>query len=139
MTALRAFLLSHRIVAIWAILAAMVLKAAIPAGFMVSADDGSRVLTVTVCNASSPELATLAITIPGTGEKRDHRGGDHKQASGDCAFTSLVTGKWAAADPVLVIAALAFVAALAMRPVQRVPPAQVPYPRPRSRAPPLTV
>lgn len=132
MHALRAFLRTNRRLALALVALALVIKALVPAGYMLSGPlgDGARVLTVAICADASGELATKQITVPSDGKS------DHAKAEGTCAWGVLAMAALAGADVLLLALALAFILALGLAP--RRPPArgQRTYLRPPLRGPP---
>lgn len=132
MHALRAFLRTNRRLALALVALALVIKALVPAGYMLSGPlgDGARVLTVAICADASGELATKQITVPSDGKS------DHAKAEGTCAWGVLAMAALAGADVLLLALALAFILALGLAP--RRPPArgQLTYLRPPLRGPP---
>ncbi|MBC2666815.1 hypothetical protein H7F51_14955 [Novosphingobium flavum] len=130
MTLLRAFLRDHRKLASLVLAMALLMKALVPAGYMV--ESGSRVLAVAICADASGGHFTLQIVIPGKtdGEAR------HDKAEGTCAFSALAMGALGGADPALLLIALAFILllGLAPAPARRKGPARL---RPPLRGPPV--
>ncbi|HWK35538.1 DUF2946 family protein [Sphingomonas sp.] len=126
MTALRLFVRDHRVLAAWLVVLALAMKLAVPAGFMTSTQAGA--ITVEVCNGTGP----MTIAIPGLPDKPADPGTKEQP----CAFSGLSAPSLAGADPVLLVAAIAFVFAYAIRretPVAARAPA---YLRPPLRGPP---
>lgn len=120
--ALRRHVLNHPALAALILAAALLLRVLVPAGFMPVNDHGRVVIAI--CSGTSAG----AMTMPGM--KHHDSGGD--MAKSPCAFADLALPMQGGADPVLLVAALAFVALLAL--VRAVPVA----PRgPRNLRPPL--
>lgn len=113
---LRAFLRRHRALAMFVVLAALCLKAAVPAGFML--ETKGRVLTVALCSDASGTAMTRQIVVP----HGDSGAVQQAKAQAACPFTALSLDALGGTDAVLLAAALAFILALAFLP-QR--PAQV--------------
>jgi hypothetical protein len=103
MTALRAFLFRHRLLAVWLVAAALCVKMVVPAGLMVSSD--AKVLTIRICADSLGHdgLATVAVPMKGAAGKTGAAG------KGECAFGALSMASMAGADPALLALALAFI------------------------------
>ena len=135
MDALRTWILGNRFALIALCLLAFSVKAVIPTGYMISPSDGPLMLSVTVCDVSSPGLAKMEMAIP---MKAGHHGHQSDQSTkhSDCAFTSLIGGALAGADPIQIEALLAFTLALAFLPLGALVVRQAAYLRPQTRAPP---
>lgn len=134
MSQLRASIRRHCHLAIVLLVLAFFLKAAIPAGMMVSSTP-DKVLTVTVCTGSAGEVETIALAVPVNAEK----GADHPSdaAKADhCAFTGLSKAALGGADPILLAAAVAFILVLGLAPVRAAPLARFRYLLPPLRGPP---
>lgn len=133
MTPLRASIRRHRHLAIVLLVLAFVIKAAIPAGMMVSSTP-DKVLAVTVCTGSAGEIETIRLAVPTETGKSDHSG---EAAKADrCAFTGLFQSALEGIDPVLLTAAFAFILVLGLMPVCAAPRSPIPYLRPPLRGPP---
>lgn len=128
MDALRAFFRMHRRLAFGAVVLAVLIKALIPAGYMLS--DRAHVLTVTICSDASGQLATKQIEVPTDGKS------DHAKAEGTCAWGMLATAALGGADVLLLALALAFILALGLRPSRPASPSRGSYLRPPLRGPP---
>ncbi|WP_374407984.1 DUF2946 family protein [Pelagerythrobacter sp.] len=111
---------------------ALCLKALVPAGYMVEADQ--KVLTVTICTgmAGGPHTAALAIPMKDDGKP------DHRDSAKDttCAFTGLAKVAPGAADEVLLGGALVFILLLGLTPIRSAPLARILHLRPPLRGPP---
>lgn len=136
MDRLRTWIFGNHIALIALCVLAFSIKAVIPAGFMISPADGPLMLSVTVCDASSPGLAKMEIAMPMKAGHQGHRN-DESAKHNDCAFTSLTGGALAGADPGLIDALLAFILALAFLPLGALLVRQAAYLRPQTRAPPV--
>lgn len=105
----------HRLLAIWIIAAALVMKAVVPAGFMPMASAGK--ITIVLCSGYGPQTMTMA--MPGMshgGEgKGDSRDGDQGKVEQPCAFSGLSTVSLAAADPIILALVIAFIVAAVFR------------------------
>jgi hypothetical protein len=130
--ALRAFFRTNRRLALALVALALVIKALVPAGYMLSGPlgDGARVLTVAICADASGELTTKQITVPSDGKS------DHAKAEGTCAWGVLAMAALGGADVLLLAIALAFILALALAPNRPAARAQRTYLRPPLRGPP---
>lgn len=98
MTHLRALLLRYPALGLLVVAFALAMKVAMPAGFMPVASAGT--ITVAVCNGSGP----MTIAIPSLPDKPS----DDAMKDKPCAFAGLSAPSLAGADPVLLIAAIAF-------------------------------
>lgn len=132
MTSLRHFFLRHRAFAVWLVAAALVMKVLMPAGFMASASQGA--MTIELCSGYGPQTVTVAIL----GADERHAPAQHDKSDMPCAFSGLAATSLAAADPIILAIAIAFIIATAFRTapihVARAP-ARL---RPPLRGPPLT-
>jgi len=129
MGAWRVFLKEHRWLALWLIAAALAVKALVPAGYMLG-NTGSKTLTMVICDGNGP--ATMTIDIP--------MDPDHAKApdSGkqDCAYAGLGHAMIGGTDPVLLLAAIAFLLALGFAPVATPTPRRRAHAQPPSQGPP---
>lgn len=107
------------------------MKIVMPSGFMPTISDGQ--IVVSVCSGMGPVTMTLA--VPGMHDKSNRDG--HGKAEQPCAFAGLSTPSLAAADPILLAAAILFVLMLGMRPLAMPTATAPPYLRPPLRGPPL--
>lgn len=132
---LRASIRDHRHLALLVLALAFLVRAALPAGYMVSRD-ASSVITITVCaDASGGEHKSMQLVIPAK------QGQPSKGAAkdGTCSFSSLAKGAIGGADPILLALAFAFILVLGLAPA-RVPPARLlPHALPPQRGPPALV
>jgi hypothetical protein len=113
MGAFRHLLLRHRALAIALLLAALAVKALVPAGYMLSAS--GRLLTVELCIGLPDQHRTVQIAIPGQDAPADDESG-HRQASALCPYSALSMGALASIDGVLLALAFAFVLTLGRAP-----------------------
>lgn len=130
MGAWRALLKEHRWLALWLIAAALAVKALVPAGYML-ADSGRKTLTMAICDGTGPAAMTIDVPMD-----PDHaKAPDGGKQDGGCAYAGLGHAMLGGADPVLLLAAIAFLLALGFAPaatptVRRrafaLPPAQGP-------------
>ncbi|WP_010545685.1 DUF2946 family protein [Sphingomonas elodea] len=130
MTALRRLLFDHRLLCGWLIAAALLMKAVLPAGFMPMASGGTIVLGF--CSGYGPQK--MAVTLPARGDGSDPA--EHQKSEMPCAFAGLGMAGLAAVDPVLLVLAIAFVLALAIRTATAIPAVARVYLRPPLRGPP---
>lgn len=86
------------------VLAALCIKALVPAGFMLG--QNSRVLTIEICSDSLGHPVTAQLVIPMKGSHEGEKG------KGECSFSSLAMASLAGANPALLTLALAFILAL---------------------------
>jgi hypothetical protein len=129
---LRRLLMSNRPLAMAILVMALLMKLAVPAGFMPAMSDGK--IVVGMC--SSTGATTMAITIPGLKHGAPD-GGEHPgKAEQPCAFAGLSAPSLAAVDPVLLTFAILFVLALGLRPLLLTAAHAPLYLRPPLRAPP---
>lgn len=121
MGAWRVFLKEHRWLALWLIATALAAKALVPAGYMLG-ETGGKTLTMVICDGSGP--ATMTVDIPMDPDHAKPSDGGKQ----DCAWSGLGHAMLGGADPVLLLAALAFLLALGFA------PAATPVLRPRAFA-----
>lgn len=129
MPTLRAFLRDHRRLALGLVVLALLIKALIPSGYMLS-DRAGHVLTVTICGDASGQTLTKQIEVPAQGK------GDHAKAEATCAWGLLAMAALGGADVMLLAAALAFILALGFAAVRPALPARRSHLRPPLRGPP---
>lgn len=114
---------------------ALLVKAMVPAGFMLSPAT-ERFLMVTICADASGAHKQLRIVIPDNGDA----GGDHDEAAQKgqpCAFSGLGHAALSGADMLLLAAALAFILLIGFAPRPALPARDTPFVRPPLRGPPL--
>lgn len=134
MFALRRFLLAHRHLVALLCLAALAVRLLVPAGYMISTDHGRIAITLCPGAASAPVMDMASDMHHTTG---DHgRSDDHGKASPPCAFSSLSVQALGGVDAVLLLAAIAFVMAIGLRPGRAPLRLLAPYLRPPLRGPP---
>ena len=136
MTILRALIRDHVRLTLVLLVIALAVKAAVPAGFMLSAG-GDRFLTVTICSDASgtPKQMQIAIT------RKQDPGGHHSDAAAKathCAFTGLGHSALGGTDPLLLAAALAFILLVGFAPLPAFPARDIPFLRPQLRGPPAS-
>lgn len=118
----------HRRLALGLVVLAVLIKALMPAGYMLS--DRAHVLTVEICADASGQTMTRQIAVPADGKS------DHAKAEGTCAWGVLASAALGGADIVLLALALAFILALGLTASRPAPPARTTYLRPPLRGPP---
>ena len=134
MSSLRALIRNNGQLGLALVALALMVRALVPAGFMVSSS-GDRFLTVTICADASGVPQQMQIAIPG----RDGADGDHSEANDKaepCAFSGLGHSAIGGADPVLLAAALAFILLVGLAPLRAPPVRDIAFLRPPLRGPP---
>ncbi|HEX8124553.1 MAG TPA: hypothetical protein VF548_03125 [Allosphingosinicella sp.] len=132
---LRFVLLRHPVLALAIGLAALLLRLAVPAGYMPVAGQGG--LALTLCPGGGPLAAAAGSdhgdpSMPGP----DH-GGDPSGSARSCAFADLAVPAIGGADPLQLAAALIFLMAAGLVPASPLPPRAALRLRPPLRGPPL--
>lgn len=134
MQGIRALIRRQQAAALWLVALALLVKALVPAGYMVG-QSASRTFDIIVCSDPTGMAVTQKLVIPFE-NKGEH---DGKQAAkGDCAFTALGHGAAPAADPLLLLAAIAFILALGFTSLLAPTLRGFPHLRPPLRGPPAT-
>ena len=110
----RALIRRHVWLAALLMVAALAMKALVPAGFMV-AGDGPQAITVVLCHDLGGGSVSRQVTVPIRQSAGELPG---KVAKGECPYATLSLASPAIADPVLELAALAFLMALGFGPVR---------------------
>jgi hypothetical protein len=130
--AIRAFFRTNRRLALGLIALALVIKALVPAGYMLAGplSGGTHVLTVAICGDVSGGPTTREIAVPSDGKQ------DHAKAEGTCAWGVLGMAALGGADGALLGLALAFILALGLAPARPAARPQRSYLRPPLRGPP---
>jgi len=131
MPVLRALIRNHRHLAIALLVLALCVKAAIPAGFMLS-HSASSVVTITICADSTGEPQAMQMVIPGKHSSK----ADETGKTGHCAFSGLSQAMIGGANAFLLALAFAFIVVLGLAPARRLPFAQTFHLRPPLRGPP---
>ena len=134
MSLFRSFLRDHRRLAALLLAAALCMKALVPAGFMVEARASALHLTICGDGAHIGEAAVKAIRdkLPVA-----HGAVDHGRSAQNCPYAVLGMASLGGADAPLLALALAFVLALAFRPVARAVAGRNVWLRPPLRGPPV--
>lgn len=135
MHSFRRLVLSNRKFAGLLLALVLAMKLLMPAGFMPTVADGH--IVITICSGSGPTKMVMA--IPGMEHDKSGGEGHRDNTATPCAFSGLSTPSLAAADPVLLAAAILFVMVLGLR--NAAPPVITasPHLRPPLRGPPTTV
>jgi hypothetical protein len=137
MTRLRALIQDHARLTLVLLALALAVKAVVPAGFMLSADE-DRFLTVTICSDASGSPKQMQIAIPGK-QDTDSDHPDTGAKATHCAFSGLGHSALGGADPLLLAAALAFILLIGLAPLPALPARDIPFLRPPLRGPPASV
>lgn len=132
MAGLSTLIRKHRFLALWLIAAALVMKAVMPAGYMLGRQD--KVLTVLICADASGAHLSKAITIPGAG-KAD----GSAKSTDSCPFASLASASLGADEAPFVALAIAFMLLLGFAPVRIPRLAGNTFLRPPLRGPPALI
>jgi hypothetical protein len=133
MRTLRAFADRHRLLAVMLVLAALVIKAAVPAGYMLH--QRGTVLTVEICADASGGTVTREIVIARSGSSEKAADAQGK-APATCPFAALGFAALGGADALLLALALGFILALGFCLSQPATPKRVAFLRPPLRGPP---
>lgn len=144
MTAFRRSLHRHRALAAWLVAAALVMKLLVPAGFMPMLSGAGLSLTLCSGYAQPPAAAGAHGMGAHYGAGMDHGAGHDKGEHGGkaempCAFSGLANPSLAAVDPVLLVAAIAFIIETVFRAGVAVRPRRPAYLRPPLRGPPAVI
>ena len=133
MQLLRASIRSHRHLALLVLALAFLVRAALPAGFMITSD-ASSVITIEVCSdATGGSHKVTQLVVPAK------PGAPSKGAKdGSCAFSAVAKGALGGADPILLELAFAFILVLGLAPQRVLPARLVPHTLPPQRGPPAT-
>ncbi len=162
MQPLRALLHRHRLLAMLLLACALVVKAAVPAGYMIERHGATA--TIELCpDASVGMIKQIAHALPGqsmtgksmTGKSMDgmgghgmgghdmgghdmggHDGGGHDKMAAPCPYAALGLAPLASADGVLLALALVFILAVGLAAVPSVPLRRISFLRPPLRGPP---
>jgi hypothetical protein len=128
---LRAFFLDHRRLAALLVALTLVMKALVPAGFMV--DGGARTLSVHICGDAAGSGGPTQITIP----QRDSGDDGHKgHADSPCHFTALGHAVTGGADPIQLILVLALIISVSFAALAPTRAPRILHLRPPLRGPP---
>lgn len=134
MISLRQHLMRHRALTVCLVALALLMKVAIPSGYMMGSSGGA--ITIELCSGYGPQKMVTA--MPGM-EHHPDKQGDHGKPEMPCAFSGLTAAVLTGADPVLLAGAVDFIISTAFRiAVDPAPAAAWPYLRPPLRGPPLS-
>jgi hypothetical protein len=131
MQRLRASIRDHRHLALLALALAFLVRAALPAGYMVSLD-ASSAITIAVCSDASGAHKTTQLVIPAKPGKPSGQAGK----DGSCAFSAMAKSALGGADPILLALAFAFILVLGLAPSRALRARPVPHTLPPLRGPP---
>jgi hypothetical protein len=137
---LRRLILGHRRVAVLLCAAALALRLLVPGGYMVAEQSGR--ITITLCPTTVPQpIRSMTMAMPGMhGDMPDHgKQPDHGKAEMPCAFSGLSAQALGAADPILLVAAIAFLMAVGLQRSRPLAIRRIPYLRPPLRGPPAVL
>ena len=130
MSTLRNFFRDHRRFAALLVALTLMMKALVPAGFMVDGD--AKVITVHICADTLGAGSSRQITLPQSGHDDGHRA----HADSSCHFTALGHAVTGGADPIQLTLALAFILGLGFAPLVRGNLRRIFHLRPPLRGPP---
>lgn len=129
---LRHLILANRPFACAILALALMMKLALPAGFMPTVNNGQ--IQVTLCSGTGP--MTVVMTIPGLDHGKQDGEGHSGKSEQPCAFSGLSAPSLAATDPILLAAAILLILALGIRPMVVLTSTAPPHLRPPLRGPP---
>lgn len=132
---IRRLVFSNRTFASIVVALALAMKLIVPAGFMPTISGGHFVISI--CSGTGP--MTMAMAMPGMDHDKTDKNGQHSKADMPCPFTGLASPSLAAADVLLLAAAILFAMALGIRAVVALRTTPSPYLRPPLRGPPVKV
>ncbi len=134
MSSWRTFLYRNHWLAALLLAATLVLKFAVPTGYMVDHDKSGAII-MRICNGMT--TTTLVRHLIPT--KKDGTDKTDKSGKTECPYASLAMASMANADPVLLALALAFILALGFAAVRFALPAHIGKLRPPLRGPPSLI
>ncbi len=139
MQAIRRLVLAHTLLAALICVAVLALRILIPTGYMISVNHGR--IAVTLCSGVAQQQPSMAMDMAGMDHTmpEHEKSKEHGKAEIPCAFSSLSAQALSAVDPSLLVAALAFVAALALYGLSPTIIRSASYLRPHLRGPPQGV
>lgn len=132
MFALRLLLRTHYRLAMLLVVAALLVKAVVPVGYMVG--QSSKTFTVTICADGSGEVQSRAITVPM--KLGSHDSQDAARSGKACAYSATSMAVLGGADAPLLAIALLFILALGFAPVKPLQLRLTNHLRPPLRGPP---
>lgn len=125
-------------VAAWLLTLALLLKVIVPSGYMLDTSGGSLGLVVCSGMTPTPAAAKPAGAMHGMAHHSGHESKkDGQTAEQPCAFAGLNAASMAAADPMLLALAIAFIVAIVFRHVARKHVRARAHLRPPLRGPPI--
>jgi hypothetical protein len=126
-------LIQHRLWALGFIVVALLMKLAVPAGFMPVVSGTS--ITIELCSGNGPEK--MVMTLPGA---VDQHGDEHRSGKADmpCGYAGHAPSAMSLADPILIALAISYIVATVFRRQVAVTPAGRDFLRPHLRGPPAT-
>lgn len=129
----RTLLHAHAQLAMLLVVLALLVRALLPAGYMLA--PSSKSFTVAVCADGSDEMQTRTVTVPV--QNGEHGGKvDHAQSGKGCAYSALSIASIAGADASLLVLALAFILLIGLAHAPRRSLSNPYYLRPPLRGPP---
>ena len=128
MTDLRTLLQHRWKLALWLVVAALFVRAVVPAGYMVDAN--STTLSFTICSDASGDMVTHDVTVPDDGKAK---------ADSPCAFSGLAHAALGGVDAPLLAIALLFILAVGFAPIVAPILQRGTYLRPPPQGPPATL
>jgi hypothetical protein len=149
MSRLRAIIRDHARLMLVLLALALVVKAVIPTGYMLSASgerfltgymlsaSGERFLTVTICADASGTPKQMQIAIPAKQDPGDDHSDEASKAT-HCAFSGLGHSALGGTDRLLLAAALAFILLTGFAPLPALAARDIPFLRPQLRGPPVS-
>ena len=132
MFALRLLLRTHYRLAMLLVVAALLVKAVVPVGYMVG--QSSKTFTVKICADGSGEMQSRAITVPIKPGSHDSQ--DAARSGKACAYSATSMAALGGADVLLLAIALLFILALGFAPIKPIQLQQTYHLRPPLRGPP---
>ncbi len=153
MSALRRLILSRPLLMGWLCVAALALKLLVPSGYMISGEGGRVAIilcsgvapsmagpsTTGALNAASPDMVMGNHVMSGHAMPEHDPSASHGKTEMACAFSGLSAQALAGVDAILLVAAIAFVMAIGVRPVRRLVRVRASYLRPPLRGPPIAL
>lgn len=129
----RTLLHTHARLAMLLVIMALLVKAVLPAGYMLAPT--SKSFTVAICTDGSGKMQTRTVTVPV--QNGEHGGKvDHAQSGKGCAYSALSNASTAGADVPLLVLALTFLLLIGLAPAPRLSLAIAHHLRPPLRGPP---
>lgn len=129
----RTFIAKYRIAAMFLLAAALCVKVAVPAGYMLGGS--SKIFSIQICHDGLSNQTTRQIVIPMDGKSHDS-GKRHGSDDSPCPYSALTLATLSGTDATLLIEALNFILARGFIVQSPVRTAQISYLRPPLRGPP---